>query len=304
MMSGTMSSDPTRRQVLVNLGNRFVVFGPEGGLPETIQFSPNDSPILPRVADESEGTESRIVETLQVSGLKRAEPSPASGRGADIELQDQDGNRILIEVKVREGDPRRRDLDAANALLRRASERGERLEVWFFNIERLKLTVMRYDNGSRLQFDYLAPLNVWEKTPEETFERGRVVEEVEDWLNRVDAFYKNVQIWLAEKPDLHFEQTRTVVMSEELMQKFAVVDRELRILDVLRDDEVIVSFVPRGLWLIGSWGRIDMITTDKTIIILAIKQNDYCEWRFASFENRRQLKILDKSALLELLGNQ
>lgn len=303
-MNSRTPADPARRQVLVNLGNRFVVFGPEGGLPEAIQFSPNDSPILPHVADEREGTEGRIVETLQVSGLKRAESSSPSREAADIELEDPEGNRILVDVKVREGGPRRRDLDAARELLKRANEEGRKLEIWFFDVERLKLTVMRYDEVSRLLFDYFVPLNVWERTSEGIFERQRVIEEVEDWLSRLDDFYKGVQTWLAEKPDLRFEQTRTVTMSEELMQTFAVVDRELRILDVIRDDEVIISFVPRGLWLIGAWGRIDMITKDKTIIVVAIKQNDYYEWRFAPLENRRQLKAFDKSALLELMDGQ
>jgi hypothetical protein len=61
--------DPANRQVLINLGNRFVVFGSEGGLPESLRFNPADSPILLRVADESEGVEARLVEALQVFGM-------------------------------------------------------------------------------------------------------------------------------------------------------------------------------------------------------------------------------------------
>ena len=80
-------------------------------------------------------------------------------------------------------------------------------------------------------------------------------------------------------------------MSEELMQKFAVVDRELRVLDVIRDEQVIVSFVPRGLWLIGTWGRIDMITRDRTITVVAIKENGHYEWKFAPSDNRYQLSV-------------
>ncbi len=303
-MNNRPSTDPARRQVLVNLGNRFVVFGPDSGLPEPIRFDPQDLPILPRVADESEGTEVRIMETLQVSGMIREMSSPASGTSADVEFLGPDGNRILIDVKVREGDPKRRDLEAGTELLKLAKAEGQDLEIWFFNIERLTLTITRFDRSSHLQFDNLVPLNVWEKTSEGIFERQRVVAEVDDWLRRVERVYADVQGWLADQADLRFEQTRTVTMSEELMQKFAVTDRELRVLDVLRGDQVIASFVPRGLWLIGAWGRIDIITADRTAILVAIKKSDGYEWKLALPDNRRVLRPFDKPVLLELMSGQ
>jgi hypothetical protein len=280
------------------------VFGPVGGLPEPIHFDPNDSPILPRVGDETEGTEARIVETLQVAGMRRETSSPFGLTSADIELLGSDGNRTLVDVKVRESDPGRRDLESGTELLKRARAERQNLEIWFFNVERVKLTVMRYDQSSRVVFDHFVPLNIWEKTEQGIFDRQRVVAEVEDWLDRVDDFYKQIQMWLEDQSGLRFEQTRSVTMSEELMQKYAIVDRELRVLDVIRDEQVIVSFVPRGLWLIGAWGRIDMITKDRTITVVAIKENDHYEWKFVTSDNRYQLSVFDKSALVGLTSGQ
>jgi hypothetical protein len=299
-MDNSSTIDPAKRQVLVNLGNRFVVFGPEGGLPEPLRFDPKDSDILPRVADESEVAEARITKTLQVSGMSRSTRGP---EGADIELVDAAGNRTLIEVKVRERDPKQSDLQSAIELLKLADSTKEDLEVWFLNIERLKLTVIRRD-GSKFEFDQLVPLNVWEKTSDGTFERQHVVDEVNDWLHRVELLYASVREWLGDREDLRFEQTRTVTMSEELMQKFAVADRELAILDVLRGDHVVASFVPRGLWLVGSWGRIDIITKDRTSIVVAIKNLNDFEWKLVSPDDRRRTKAFDKSALLELMSGR
>jgi hypothetical protein len=70
-MNNITPIDPAKRQVLVNLGNRFVVFGPDGGLPEPLRFDPIDSIATPRVADESEVAETRIAETLRISGMTR-----------------------------------------------------------------------------------------------------------------------------------------------------------------------------------------------------------------------------------------
>ena len=162
---------------------------------------------------------------------------------------------------------------------------------------------MRLD-GSNLQFDDLAPLNVWERTSDGIFERRRVIEEVDDWLRRVERLYLDVRDWLGDNKDLLFEQTRTVTMSEEMMQEFAVTDRELSVFDVLRGDQVVASFVPRGLWFIGAWGRVDVITRDKTWILLAIKKSDKFEWQLASPEDRQRMKPFNKSALSELMNGQ
>ena len=75
-----------------------------------------------------------------------------------------------------------------------------------------------------------------------------------------------------------------------------------RLLDILVDDQVIASFVPRGLWLIGSWGRIDVITPRQTRIIVATKdENQAYGWQIVSQESRLQTQALTKSALLSLL---
>ena len=298
------SVDLAKRQVLVNLGNRFVVFGPDSGLPEPLRFDPENSPVLPRVAEESDVAETRIAETLQVSGMTRVTPSSDAAIGnADIELVDHAGKRILIEIKVRETDPKLRDVQSGTERLNREKSGGRDLEVWFFNIGRLKLTVMRLE-GSDLRVDNLVPLNVWERTSEGIFERQRVIDEVDDWLNRIEHLYSNVREWLDDIKDLRFEQARTVTISEEMMQEFAVTDRDWSVLDVLRDDQVVASFVPRGLWLIGAWGRIDVITRDRTWMVVAIKQLDQFEWRLASPESREQMRAFDKSTLLEILSGQ
>jgi hypothetical protein len=303
-MADSASVDTVNRQVLINLGNRFVVFGPDSGLPEPLRFDPENSPILPRVAEESDVAETRIAETLEVSGMTRVAPGPdAAVIDSDIELVDHAGNRILIDIKVRETDPKLRDMQSGTERLNRAKSEGHNLEVWFFNIERLKLTVIRLDE-SDLRVDYLVPLNVWTRTSEGIFERQRVIDEVDDWLYRVEHLYSDVRAWLDDKRDLRFEQTRTVTMSEEMMQEFAVTDRDLSVLDVLRDDQVVASFVPRGLWLIGAWGRIDIITRDRTWILIAIKQLQKFEWQLASPENRGRLRGFDKSALLEILDGE
>ncbi len=292
------TDNPAQRQVLVNLGNRYVIFGPQAGLPQSLKFDPEtESQRFPRVADESLVAEARIVETAKASGLVRAD-APSEPE-ADVVFTDSSGTRVLIEVKVRERDPKQREYDESIARLREAAERGVALEVWLFNTERLGLHVM-WLQESQIRIDELSPLEVWETGEEGLFRRSRVIEGVESWLRRVTNLYDDVRRWLADRPGLRFDQSRTVVMAEQLMQQFAVPDREVPILDLIEGDRVVASFVPRGLWLIGASGRIDVITSDRTTTLIGVPIT--LEWRVVSTENRRETRPLNQTALLSAVG--
>lgn len=302
-MDTVTTLDPSQRQVLVNLGNRYVVFGPPATLPQSIPFDPDaDSEVLPRVEDESDVAETRIAQTLRVVGMKRPAEVTETSK-ADIELIDDNGSRVFIELKVRNHDPKPRDFEQGARMLKEAASAGQRLEVWYFNIERLNLILMHLDR-SNLQIDRLSPLDVWEKTRDGVFTRARVVAEVEDWLQRVTTLYSDVRAWLADRPGLRCDQSRTFVMSEEMMQEFAVPDREIPVLDVFELDQVVASFVPRGLWMIASWGRIDIITRDRTHALVALGGAGKLEWRLVSPEGRQRTDPFNKTVLLALMGQQ
>jgi hypothetical protein len=132
-MSAESTTANAPRQVLVNLGNRYAVFAPSPGLPQPMQFNPEtDSRVLPRVVDESEVAEARIAETLRVSGMTRSTAADPSSK-ADIELIDDKGNHILIDIKVRERDPKQRDFVQGEERLSEAAALGQTLEIWYFN---------------------------------------------------------------------------------------------------------------------------------------------------------------------------
>jgi hypothetical protein len=289
-------------QVLVNIGNRYVVFGSSIGLPEKSKFDPEtDSLVLPRVADESDVAEERIVQTLQVSGMTRLQKKDSSDCEGDLVLTDIDGNEKLIEIKVRERDPKDRDISYASERIKAARFHGKEMQVWHFNIENLKLVIQRLEAGL-LDFVKMSPIDVWEKTSESIFRRSQVVDRVIDWESRVREFYIRIEEWLSDQSSLHFEKTRTVTMSEELMQKYAVSDRELPILDVMHGEQVIASFVPRGLWVIGASGRIDVITQVKTRILVAIKdEKSIFNWCEVDPDNRKNAEMLTKEKIISYM---
>lgn len=299
-----MSKEMRRQdQVLVNLGNRFVVFGEAAGPPQEPQFNPDeDSVDLPRVADEYEVAGERIAQSLRLSGHRRLSSEEAGVAEADLVLVGPDGQRTIIDLKVRDHDPRQRELLNAFEWLRSHKDEPGRPEVWLFNVERLGLSIIT-DGAQGPQVRRLTPLDVWEKSVHGLFRRSDVVAAVDDWVKRVDALYNQVETWLEQIEGVSFERTRTMTMFEELMQKYAVTARDIPILDVLQHGSVLASFVPRGLWMLGSQGRVDVIANAETRMLVAFREaGDFYVWHLVSAERRTQTTPLTSEALLQIVS--
>jgi hypothetical protein len=227
----------------------------------------------------------------------------ARSDAVDLTLVAPDGSRTLVEIKVREHQPKSRDLDLIfKRLLQTHETKQQRLEIWVFNIEQLKLHIYSH-NGRHVEEAEFTALNIWEYGDDgEAFERKRVADEVEGWIRRVDDLYSQISGWVSHDHEVRVMRNRTVEMAEELMQKFAVADRELAVLDLVRDQEPIASFVPRGLWIIGAWGRVDIITRSGTRVLLNLGK-DKVDWQLVSVESRRNRIPFDQIALAALLGD-
>ena len=284
----------------MNLGNRYVVFASQSGMPRSMDFDPEtDSEILPRVADESDVAGHRIAETLKVSGFETVSSPTAHDDGWDVELIDDKGARIFVQIKVAERDLKQKDLDKYFEILSKASEKGKDVQVWNFNIEKLKLSILSNPNSPRI--DTLGPLDVWERTETGVYPRSNIVRGVAEWADRVETLYDQVVEWSKGVANIQIEKIRTVVMSEELMQKYAVPDKELPILDIISHESPVLSFVPRGRWILGARGRIDIITQTATFMLVDQGDGEAASWKLVSSKNRRESEDFDAKAFANLL---
>jgi hypothetical protein len=299
-MTTISATRPSEREILIGLGDRYAVFGPSANLPRSPHFRPETvGGGTPFTAANSEAPEASIVRTLQVHGMRRVAPTEENPDG-DLGLLDEEGNRRDVDLKVRESDPRARDFERARERLVQAASRGHTLEVWFLNVERLKLVILDLDR-SQVRISELLPANVWERTREGIYDRSAVLAEVADWGLRIDALYRDVREWLADRP-LRCDTSRAVTMSEEPMQKFAVAERDLPVLDILDGDQVLTTFLPRHLWMIDSRGWIAVITRARRHTLLAVGDHDSPEWRLVSTRDRRDSVPFDRDALLALVA--
>jgi len=93
---------------------------------------------------------------------------------------------------------------------------------------------------------------------------------VEDWKNRLRALFRQVTAWASEN-GWNVDDSGTVGMHEEIMQKFGVPATEQPTLR-LDGEQGYVLFKPKGLWVIGANGRIDLYTSKGTFIIVDLAE--------------------------------
>lgn len=122
---------------------------------------------------------------------------------------------------------------------------------------------------------------------------------VDDWADRVSALYADICRWLP--PGWTAQKSGSVRMHEQLMQKFNVPARDLPVLE-LSSGQRSARLEPRGLWIIGANGRLDLFAGPDHYMIVDIAENLRSpQWQIAPFSDRRQLKPLNSSTFVAVL---
>jgi hypothetical protein len=140
---------------------------------------------------------------------------------------------------------------------------------------------------------------VLEETTALSIDREHVVRRVDDWVDRINALYDLISSWLPH--GWTTDRTSTVRMHEELMRQHDVPARDLPVLRLTCGARTAL-IEPRGLWIIGANGRLDLFTDSRHYIIVDAAENLWPpQWEIAPFSARQQTKPLDAKALLAAL---
>lgn len=130
---------------------------------------------------------------------------------------------------------------------------------------------------------------------------AQVGRRVNDWQSRVSALYDQLCEWLPKH--LRTDRQSTVPMHEDLMKKYGVPETELPILNIYNDDRWVAKVVPRGLWIIGANGRLDLFAQNAQWIIVDRAENfETPIWQIAPADSRRKIEPLTHDIWLKAVG--
>lgn len=109
-------------------------------------------------------------------------------------------------------------------------------------------------------------LDAIEDNFQESASKEKIEKSIEDWKKRLHDLFRSVASF-ADTKGWRVDESGTVNMHEEIMQNFGVpaTDQPTLRLDAERG---FALFKPKGLWVIGANGRIDLYTSKGVFVIV------------------------------------
>ena len=87
-------------------------------------------------------------------------------------------------------------------------------------------------------------------------DKAYVQKRVDDWINRLDLLKSSIKAWATQNT---WQTTDLAVpMNEELMQSHGIPTHTMPGLTLITPNHAQVSVKPKGLWVIGANGRVDI----------------------------------------------
>jgi hypothetical protein len=141
---------------------------------------------------------------------------------------------------------------------------------------------------------------VLEETTSSDIDRTHVEQRVRDWLDRINSLYAQIEGWLPA--GWTAARRGAARMREELMAKFELPAEEMPVLELSYRGKPSARLEPRGLWIIGANGRLDLFRGDNHYIIVDAAENfGTPEWHIAPLSDRRNLQRLTAQTLASAL---
>lgn len=136
-------------------------------------------------------------------------------------------------------------------------------------------------------------------------DRTCVQQRISDWNKRLNGLYDKVEQWAKEYGDHEALRTDIPQAREDLMIRFDIEQEPIPAL-AIRFGRQRVSFVPMGLWVIGSNGRVNITTNqDKYILVDMGGQNGTpSHWMIVDPSKRNRNIDFDRSVLHKLIEGE
>ena len=135
---------------------------------------------------------------------------------------------------------------------------------------------------------------------ENKVDKKHIEKRVRDWKKRVSDLYSTINLWLnGSGYILRFGPKST--MYEELMSQFGIEATEIDTADVYKDKTFILTIKPKGLWIIGANGRIDILTIKGSFMLIdEAEQFQPPQWKLFNGDKHNGI-ALSKNVFLNLL---
>ena len=142
---------------------------------------------------------------------------------------------------------------------------------------------------------------VLEDVTSETIDAEHIRRRVDDWEERLSGLYATIGEWVPDGWEAR--RGEPVLMHEQLMRKFGIARREIPTLMLSGGADDAAKLEPRGLWIIGSNGRIDLKRDGRHYLIVDMAGNFQApDWQAAPANRRCDREAVTENWLRRILG--
>ena len=134
----------------------------------------------------------------------------------------------------------------------------------------------------------------------ESIDAQHIQQRVDDWKDRVSNLYEKIRNWL---PDgWQAQHGKPVFMQEKLMRNFGIEAKRIPTLELSNQSGNSAKLAPRGLWIIGGNGRIDLKLNGQHYFIVDFAENfEQPDWHAIRAENRSEHEEVTREWLTRIL---
>lgn len=136
-----------------------------------------------------------------------------------------------------------------------------------------------------------------------TMDKDHILKRITDWKKRVSNLYKETKSWIKDRPDLLIAIGNPMPMYEGLMQSFKIKPTEIDTADISKGKKYLLSFKPKGLWMIGANGRVDIISRIGSFILIdKADQFETPNWHIYTATDRQNAKPFNQKELFNIIN--
>lgn len=133
-------------------------------------------------------------------------------------------------------------------------------------------------------------------------DRGQLEKRIEDWESRIQGLYRDIEKWLGDEPEYSVRRKGHVCMYEELMDQFNIPEKQMPVLEIIKEGKPAATFKPKGLWVIGANGRIDIFSKSGSYILVdRSAEFETPEWQVYSSGDKKSGECFTKDFLGSIL---
>jgi len=184
-------------------------------------------------------------------------------------------------------------------LIRSAGYRGGDLDIVTVEEEDNDGLTVLFDRDRHLTAE--AAVGAWH-TDHANRWRQYVETRVKDWLDRLEALKDTMAAWLPS--DLSIKDLPPTPLHETLMRRYSVPRADMPTFEIWNGSQAVMRVEPRGLWVVGANGRVDLTTRQSAYILVDISEplSGPAEWKVYDLSKHLKSETLDAAFFLGMLG--